>query len=525
MAGAGKRTFIAGEVLTAAQVNDYLMDQSVMRFSGSAARAASITVPTEGMVTYLDDSNAIEVYNGAAWVRMETASAYPANYTAKGQILVGVGSGSFIAQSIGTDGQYLTASSGAPDGVVWSTPEGGAAGAWANVTSNSAFTPLTASLKPGFYKISTNTATNFTSAQFRFATSSSVLYGASLTNGAGFFSLPVAASFVNVTTGAPLTVLIEEVPALTAALPVGPSMSGVAIPTFTNASFTASVAPTSQGLGFWQLDTGSFNSLAASATSASFISALSASPTSLGAVQNLVFVQRAANGLWGLGTTASVRWPFQVFNANGTYTPPAWSTAVDVVVVAGGGGGGTGFSVGGGGGAGGASLWTNLATPASVSVTVGGGGAVGANANVAGSNGSNSSFGANTVTGGGGGGGGTSANGANGGSGGGAGTTGGGVVGSGTPGQGNPGGVGTSSGTNRSGSGGGHAASGTADVGGSGTVFFGIPLAGGGGGSFAPGGLGGGGGQNTPGTANTGGGGGGGNGAPGGSGVVVVRAR
>ena len=67
MAGAGKRTFIPGEVLTAAQVNYYLMDQAVMRFSGSAARAASITAPSEGMVTYLDDSNVLEYYDGSAW--------------------------------------------------------------------------------------------------------------------------------------------------------------------------------------------------------------------------------------------------------------------------------------------------------------------------------------------------------------------------------------------------------------------------------------------------------------------------
>ena len=73
MAGAGKKTFVAGEVLTAAQVNDYLMDQAVMRFANEAARTAAFGgagEPTlaEGMMSFLDDTNSVQVYNGSAWV-------------------------------------------------------------------------------------------------------------------------------------------------------------------------------------------------------------------------------------------------------------------------------------------------------------------------------------------------------------------------------------------------------------------------------------------------------------------------
>jgi len=68
MAGQGKKTFVAGEVLLAQDVNDFLMDQSVMNFATSAARSSAIPTPTEGMVTYLADSNAVQVYNGAAFV-------------------------------------------------------------------------------------------------------------------------------------------------------------------------------------------------------------------------------------------------------------------------------------------------------------------------------------------------------------------------------------------------------------------------------------------------------------------------
>jgi len=67
MAGAGKKTFVAGDVLTASDVNSYLMDQAVMRFSSSATRATALPSPSEGMMSYLDSTNAVEVYTGAAW--------------------------------------------------------------------------------------------------------------------------------------------------------------------------------------------------------------------------------------------------------------------------------------------------------------------------------------------------------------------------------------------------------------------------------------------------------------------------
>ena len=62
-----RKVFVAGEILTAADVNTNLMDQSVMTFASSAARGSAIPSPTEGMTSYLDDLNRIEVYNGSAW--------------------------------------------------------------------------------------------------------------------------------------------------------------------------------------------------------------------------------------------------------------------------------------------------------------------------------------------------------------------------------------------------------------------------------------------------------------------------
>lgn len=69
MAGAGWRDFVPGEVLTAANVQDYLQDQAVMSFASAAARTSAIASPTDGMVSYLKDSDMVEIYNGSAWTR------------------------------------------------------------------------------------------------------------------------------------------------------------------------------------------------------------------------------------------------------------------------------------------------------------------------------------------------------------------------------------------------------------------------------------------------------------------------
>jgi hypothetical protein len=62
------KTFVAGTALPAADVNTYLMKQSVMVFASAAARSAALTSPTEGMMTYLSDSNVLNIYDGASWV-------------------------------------------------------------------------------------------------------------------------------------------------------------------------------------------------------------------------------------------------------------------------------------------------------------------------------------------------------------------------------------------------------------------------------------------------------------------------
>jgi hypothetical protein len=62
------KVFTNGSVLQASEINDNLMRQSVMVFTNAAARTAALTSPLEGMLTWLEDVNRYESYNGTAWV-------------------------------------------------------------------------------------------------------------------------------------------------------------------------------------------------------------------------------------------------------------------------------------------------------------------------------------------------------------------------------------------------------------------------------------------------------------------------
>jgi len=79
MAGLGAKLFTAFSKLTAAQVNGYLMDQSIMRFASVAVRDAAfggVGEPSlaEGMTCYLDDLNVLQTYTGTAWVSISSPS-------------------------------------------------------------------------------------------------------------------------------------------------------------------------------------------------------------------------------------------------------------------------------------------------------------------------------------------------------------------------------------------------------------------------------------------------------------------
>jgi len=67
--GSGFRTFAASEVLTGSNVQNYLMEQSVMSFASTGARDVAITSPETGMVAYIgsgDSSEGLYHYTSAS---------------------------------------------------------------------------------------------------------------------------------------------------------------------------------------------------------------------------------------------------------------------------------------------------------------------------------------------------------------------------------------------------------------------------------------------------------------------------
>jgi hypothetical protein len=79
MAGQGWRSFSVGEVLTAANLQGYAVDQSTMVFASAAARTSALAAPSQGMVSWLNDS-------GTAWQFFElyNASTNPGGASAAG---------------------------------------------------------------------------------------------------------------------------------------------------------------------------------------------------------------------------------------------------------------------------------------------------------------------------------------------------------------------------------------------------------------------------------------------------------
>lgn len=84
-----------------------------------ARTIADILTAATTMATDAETAAAITAH--AALSDPHTGYVLESQYSAKGTILVGTGSGTLTAQTLGTDGQYLQADSTQADGVKWST--------------------------------------------------------------------------------------------------------------------------------------------------------------------------------------------------------------------------------------------------------------------------------------------------------------------------------------------------------------------------------------------------------------------
>ena len=157
-AGLGFKTFNSGDVLSAADVNGYLM-QGVLVFASAAARDAAITAPAEGQFAFTKDTNGLWYYDGAAWVAsgatgdiegvtagtgisgggtsgtVTITNSMATAIDAKGDLVAGTGADTFARLAVGTNNQVLTADSSTATGLKWATPAGGGGGKVLQVVS------------------------------------------------------------------------------------------------------------------------------------------------------------------------------------------------------------------------------------------------------------------------------------------------------------------------------------------------------------------------------------------------------
>lgn len=79
MSGLGYKNWAANDILAAADLNGYVADQVVMYFADAAARSVAVTSPTSGMVSYRNDGQVLEFYNGSAWIGLSSATTINAS--------------------------------------------------------------------------------------------------------------------------------------------------------------------------------------------------------------------------------------------------------------------------------------------------------------------------------------------------------------------------------------------------------------------------------------------------------------
>lgn len=147
-AGQGFKTFTTGEVLTAGDVNGYLM-QGINVFASNAARDAAITAPAEGQFAFTKDTNSLWYYDGAAWVASGAAgdiegvtagvgisgggtsgtvtvtNSMATAIDAKGDLVPGTGADTFARLQVGANDTILVADSSTATGLKWAAPASG----------------------------------------------------------------------------------------------------------------------------------------------------------------------------------------------------------------------------------------------------------------------------------------------------------------------------------------------------------------------------------------------------------------
>lgn len=122
MAGAGAYLWEAGDVVTAANLNQYVQDQVIAVYADSTARDAAYGgagEPTlsEGMFCFLKDTNEFLFYTGSAWTAVDTSSdpsKIPlSTVTTAGDLIIGTGNATVTRLAAGSTAGYVLTSNGA----------------------------------------------------------------------------------------------------------------------------------------------------------------------------------------------------------------------------------------------------------------------------------------------------------------------------------------------------------------------------------------------------------------------------
>jgi hypothetical protein len=147
-AGLGFKDFTTGEVLTAADVDGYLM-QGIWVFANATARDAAVTSPQEGNFAFTKDNNSLWYYDGATWVAsgatgdiegvtagvgisgggtsgtVTITNSMATAIDAKGDLVAGTGADTFSKLTVGANDTVLTADSSTATGLKWAAAGGG----------------------------------------------------------------------------------------------------------------------------------------------------------------------------------------------------------------------------------------------------------------------------------------------------------------------------------------------------------------------------------------------------------------
>jgi hypothetical protein len=201
-AGLGFKTFNTGDVLTASEVNGYLM-QGILVFADATARDAAITSPEEGQFAYTKDNNSLWYYSGSAWVAsgatgdiegvtagtgisgggtsgtVTITNSMATAIDAKGDLVVGTGADTFDRLAVGTNGHTLVADSVEATGLKWAAPASASLTSANNtVTTSESTTSVTYTDLTTTQSITLTTGTKVMVVVSSFMTSGTLGYGA-----------------------------------------------------------------------------------------------------------------------------------------------------------------------------------------------------------------------------------------------------------------------------------------------------------------------------------------------------------